>query len=86
MPTRHGETGRHGGFVCWCLLTVVQQDLVARFRQFRAVLLQTGQDGEIALIHHLAAETSDVPRAGALFRFSPAVRLLLLRGLRHSYN
>jgi hypothetical protein len=41
------------------------------------MLLQARENREIALIHHCTAETADVPRAGAVFRFSPAVRLPL---------
>src|SRR5882757_7857994 len=51
------------------LLAVVFQHLIAGRRQLRTILLQAGQNGEIALIDHRAAEALDVARA----------RLLLLR-------
>jgi hypothetical protein len=51
------------------LLPVVFQHLIASRRNFRTILLQAGQNGEIALIDHRATKALDV--AGA--------RLLLVR-------
>lgn len=82
MSLRAERIGARGAFwpVFASLLSVAQQHLVAGPAQFRTMLLQTGENGEITLIDHLAAETGDITRAGALFRRSPAMRLL---GLRH---
>ena len=61
---------RDGGGFSRGLLPVVLQHLVAGFTQLGTILLQAGQNGEIALIDHGAAKTLNV--AGT--------SLLLLRG------
>ncbi|PPQ19383.1 hypothetical protein CV770_10890 [Bradyrhizobium sp. AC87j1] len=48
------------------LLVVGLQDLVAGLRDLGPVLLETGQDGEIALVDDRAAELLHVARAGLL--------------------
>src|SRR3954471_5429497 len=69
----------------WCvavekgLLSVVGQHLPAARGQLRAVLLQTCQDGEIALVHHDTAETLDVASA-CLLLFRRTATLLLSDG------
>src|SRR6266404_6274066 len=52
------------------LLPVADQHVAARGRKLRTIFLEAGQNGEVALIHQLAAETLHV--AGACL-------LLLLR-------
>ena len=59
-------------------MPVADQHLIAGGRQPGAVLLQTSQNGEIALIDHRAAEALDVARTGPLF-LRRAAALLLLR-------
>src|ERR1700753_279545 len=49
------------------LLAVVLEHLIAGLGDLRPVLLQAGQDGEVALIDHLAAEALDIARTGRLF-------------------
>jgi hypothetical protein len=56
---------------------VVFQDLVAGRRQLRTVLLQAGEDREIALVDHLAAVALNVAVARGLF-LRRATALLLL--------
>src|SRR5207302_8648609 len=48
------------------LLVVVLQDLVAGLRDLGPVLLEAGQDGEIALIDDRTAELLHIARAGLL--------------------
>ncbi|BAC48265.1 bll3000 [Bradyrhizobium diazoefficiens USDA 110] len=48
------------------LLVVVLQNLVAGLRDLGPVLLQAGQDGEIALIDDRTAELLHIARAGLL--------------------
>ena len=50
----------------WLLLAVVDQHLTTGHGQFLTIILETSQNGEIALIHQLAAETLDIARAGLL--------------------
>src|SRR3954451_17745218 len=50
------------------LLVVVLQDLVAGLRDLGPVLLEAGQDGEIALVDDRTAELLHIARAGLLFR------------------
>ena len=49
------------------LLAVVLQYQIARLADLRAILLQAGQNGEIALIDDLAAVAFDIARTGRLF-------------------
>src|ERR1700759_2022063 len=67
------------------LLPVVFQHLIARLAYFRTIVLQTGQDGEIALIDHRAAEALHVARAGLLLLRRTTARLLAL-GHRNAGN
>ncbi|MDE5462541.1 hypothetical protein GWG67_17975 [Bradyrhizobium sp. CSS354] len=48
------------------LLVVVLQDLVAGLRNLGPVLLEAGQDGEIALVDDRTAELLHIARAGLL--------------------
>src|SRR6476660_8890677 len=50
----------------WLLLAVVDQHLTTGCGQLWTIFLKTSQNGEIALIHQLAAETLDIARAGLL--------------------
>ena len=45
---------------------MILQHLIAGLGDLRAVLLQAGQDREVTLIDHLAAEVLDIARAGRL--------------------
>src|SRR5665213_2340449 len=58
------------------LLAVVLEHQIAGLGNLRTVLLQAGQDREVALIDHLAAEALDVARTGRLFLRSAAALLL----------
>jgi hypothetical protein len=51
----------------WGLLAVVLQYQIARLADLGAILLQAGQNGEIALIDNLAAIAFDIARTGRLF-------------------
>src|ERR1700729_3675004 len=55
------------------LLTVALQNLVAGRADLGTVLLQAGQDHEIALIDHGTAEFLHVARTGLLLRLRTAV-------------
>src|ERR1700744_3982587 len=56
------------------LLAVILQDLVTGLGDLRTMILQAGQNGEITLVHHVAAETLHVTGAGLLlFRSSAAL-------------
>jgi hypothetical protein len=57
----------------WLLLAVVDQHLTTGHGQFLTIILETSQNGEIALIHQLAAETLDIARAGLLLLLCAAV-------------
>jgi hypothetical protein len=59
------------------LLTVAHQYLIAGRVQLGAILLQTRQNDEIALIDHRAAEALDVARTGLLLLRCTAALLLL---------
>jgi hypothetical protein len=61
---------------------VVLEHLIAGLRQLGTILLETSQNGEVALIHHFAAMALDVARASRLFFRRAATRLLL----RESYG
>jgi hypothetical protein len=61
------------------LLAVASQDLIARLAQLRTDSLKTGQDGEIALIDHLAAVALNVARTSRLLLRSAASLLLCKR-------
>src|SRR5258708_17498141 len=63
------------------LLAVGFQHLVAGRRDLGAVLLQAGQDGEIALIDHRAAEALHVTGTGLLL-LGRSAALLLGEGIR----
>ena len=81
-PAIRPEAGLRGGERCeGGLLAVVFQHLIAGRRDLGAVLLQAGQNGEIALIDHRAAEALNVARAGLLL-FRRAAALLLGEGVR----
>src|SRR5882757_8182796 len=55
------------------LLPVADQHLAARGRKFRAILLEASQNGKIALIHQVAAETLHVARASFLLLIRAAM-------------
>src|ERR1700744_174300 len=56
------------------LLPVILQNLIAGGGDLGAMVLQTGQNREIALVHHATAKALDVARAGLLlFRCSAAL-------------
>jgi hypothetical protein len=55
------------------LLAVIDQHLKARRTKFLAVLLQAGQNGEIALINHLAAEANRITRTSLLVLLAATV-------------
>src|SRR5471032_1533628 len=59
------------------LLPVAHQHLIASLGQLGAILLQAGQDDEVALIDHRAAETLNVARTGFLLLRRAAALLLL---------
>src|SRR3974390_321152 len=61
------------------LLAVVFQHPVAGSADLGAIVLQTGQNGEITLVHQVTAEALHVARAGFLFRGRAAALHLLLR-------
>ena len=61
------------------LLPVGSQHLITCPGQFGAMLLEAGEDGEVALIHHQAAVALDIARASLLF-FRCAAPLLLGNG------
>src|SRR6185437_4590353 len=48
------------------LLPVLDQNLVAALADAGAVFLQAGEHGLVAVIHHLAAVTRDIARAGVV--------------------
>jgi hypothetical protein len=58
------------------LLPVVSQDLITGLGQFGTMLLKASEDGEVALIHHQAAEALDIARA-CLLLFRCTASLLL---------
>src|SRR5262245_62169741 len=58
-----------------CLLSVTLEHLVAGSADLGAVLLQAGQDDEIALIDHRTAMALHVARAGLLVVGGAALRL-----------
>jgi hypothetical protein len=62
------------------LLAVADQNGVTGLGDFRAVLLQAGQNDEIALIHDLATELLHVARTGSLFLRGAAALGLLREG------
>ncbi|MBW8903674.1 MAG: hypothetical protein JF566_06955 [Bradyrhizobium sp.] len=58
------------------LLAVILEHLIAGYRQFGTVLLEAGQNGEIALIDNRTAEALDIARtSGLLLRSAAALRL-----------
>src|SRR5712671_5501625 len=57
----------------WLLLPVVDQHLTTGCGQLWTIFLKTSQNGEIALIHQLAAETLDIARAGLLLLLCAAM-------------
>jgi len=59
-----------------CLLPVVFQHLIAGRGQLGTMLLKAGQNGEIALIDHRAAEALNVARTSRLFLRRAAALLL----------
>src|ERR1700704_2171224 len=61
-------------FVDRSLLPVADQHVAARGRKFWTVFLEAGQNGKIALIQQLAAETPRVQCASLLFLFCTAMR------------
>src|SRR4051812_45192016 len=63
------------------LLPVVLQNLVAGGTDLGTMLLEAGQDGEIALVDHRTAELLHVTVTGLLLLRRPAARLLLGEGL-----
>ena len=63
------------------LLPVVFQNLIASRADLGAILLQAGQNGEITLINHRAAEALHVAIAGLLL-FRRSATLLLGDGTR----
>jgi len=69
-PIRTETTARCG------LLVVVLQDLIAGLGDLLPVLLQAGQDREVALIDHGAAEALDIARTGRLFLRGTAALIL----------
>ena len=71
------------GAVAGVLLAVVFQHLIAGLGQLGAVLLQAGQDGEVALIDDRAAEALNVARTGRLL-FRRTAALLRERGGREA--
>ena len=56
------------------LLSVADQHGEASGRQLWTIFLEAGQNGKIALIHQLAAETLHVARAGLLLLIRAAMR------------
>jgi hypothetical protein len=58
------------------LLPVVSQHLIAALGQLGTMLLKASQNGEIALIHHQAAEALDIARASPLLVRRAAALLL----------
>jgi hypothetical protein len=63
---------------------VALQHLIAGGADFRTVLLQAGENGEIALIHHRPTVALHVADAGLLFIGRAAARLLLGDGIRRN--
>jgi hypothetical protein len=59
-------------------LAVIGEYLSASLGQLGTILLETGQNSEIALVHQLAAVARNVPRASLLFLVSPTVLPLTL--------
>src|ERR1700704_5126132 len=59
------------------LLSVILQHLIACRAQFGPMLLEAGQNGEITLIDHRAAEALNVARARPLLLRRAAALLLL---------
>jgi hypothetical protein len=73
------------GAVAGVLLAVVLQHLIAGLGQLGAVLLQAGQNGEVALIDDRTAEALNVARTGRLL-FRRATALLGEGGGRKRYR
>src|SRR5258706_5641835 len=61
-------------FVDRSLLTVADQHVAARGRKLWTIFLEASQNGKIALIHQLAAETLDVAGASLLLLVCAAMR------------
>src|SRR6266404_8823351 len=55
------------------LLPVADQHVAARGRKLRTIFLEAGQNGEVALIHQLAAETLHVAGACLLLLICAAM-------------
>lgn len=75
-PGRNPARKRPLADVGAALLAVVFQHLIAGLGQFGTILLQTGQNGEIALIDHRTAVALNVARTSRLL-FRGAAALLL---------
>src|SRR5437660_1066657 len=58
------------------LLIVALEHLIAGLADLEAILLQAGQNGEIALIHHRTAKLLDVARTSGLFLGGTAAGLV----------
>lgn len=65
------------------LLAVARQHLLACLGELLAILLQAGQNHEIALIHQLAAKARDITGAGILLLLGSAAPLMLRIGGGH---
>ena len=75
--TRHAPAAAMYAAAGPSLLAVVFQHLIAGLGQLGTVLLQAGQNGEVALIDDRTAEALNVARTGRLL-FRRAAALLLL--------
>ena len=72
----NGPRGGNGWRRVLLLLPVVFQHLIAGRGQLGTMFLKAGQNGEVALIDHRAAEALNVARTGRLFLRRAATLLL----------